>query len=294
MGARDFLTPPFGAADVGGVLDDLRKVLKEAPVSYSATKHIYSFLPAKPGVGATTVAINTSVAFQRESGQKVLLSDLDLACGVVRFLLKLPQELSIVDALARAEEMDTFLWPQLVAERDGIDVLHSGGVNPQAFLEIAQVQGLIDFARCNYGGLFFDMSGNLERHSMYVMQESKLVFVVCNPDLGSLYQGRERIQFLSSMGLGARLRAVVNRANQALALPLDRVSDFLGVPLTMSFSNETAEANQAIQRAQSLFGNAVRPGRLCKQYEEFARLLLNQQQEESSKAAASRELALAK
>ena len=293
VGARDFLMPPFGPAEVGAVLDDLRKVLRKAPLSYMATEHIYSFLPAKPGVGATTVAINTSVAFARETGHKVLLSDLDLACGVLRFLLKLPQDLSIVDALARAEDMDAFLWPQLVAERDGIDMLHSGGINPHAFLEIPQVQGLIDFARCNYGALFFDMSGNLERHSMYVMQESKQVFVVCNPDPGSLYQGREKIQVLSSMGLGGRLRAIVNRSDQALAVPAHRVAEFLGVPVAASLSDDTFEVSQSIQRAQSLFGSGLKPGRLSRQYREFATLLAAREQSAASeRPSGDRELAV--
>ena len=80
-----------------------------------------------------------------------------------------------------------------------------------------QVQGLVDFARGAYNVLCFDMSGNMERHSLQVMQESKRVFVVCNPEAGSMFLGREKIQFLRTMGLGDRISLIVNRADQALA-----------------------------------------------------------------------------
>ncbi len=191
-GVREFLAPPFDREQLGDALRTMRSLLKRAPLSYSATEHIYSFLPAKPGVGTSTVAMNVSAALAQEPGMRVLLSDMDLTCGMVRFLLKLPQDLSIVDALSRASEMDVTLWPQLVSHREGFDILHSGSINPQAYLDPPQVQGLVDFARSAYNALFFDMSGNMERHSIQVMLESRRVFLLCNPEPGSLWVGASR------------------------------------------------------------------------------------------------------
>ena len=206
---------------------------------------------------------------------KVLLADLDLTCGMIRFLLKLPQDLSIVDALSRAAEMDASLWPQLVTSREGVDILHSGMVNPQAHLEPPQVQGLIDFARGNYNALFFDMSGNLERHSLYVMQESKRVFVVCNPEPSSIFLGREKIEFLRSLGLGARIAVIVNRADQALALTLADVERDLGVPVAATFSDDTFAVHRAIKGGRSLFGDPKQKNTaLASQYACFVNTLL--------------------
>ncbi len=205
---------------------------------------------------------------------KVLLSDLDLTCEMVRFLLKLPQDLSIVDALARAEEMDVSLWPQLVSRRDGIDILHSGSINPQAYLEPQQVQGLIDFARSSYRALFFDMSGDLERHSLQVMQESKQVFVVCNPDAASLHLGREKLQFLKTIGLSTRISAIVNRSDQALAVPSGKIEEFLGVPVAATFVDDTFEMNQSVQPAESLFAAKRKETKLVRQFRAFVQELL--------------------
>lgn len=275
-GAREFLTPPFQRDQLLDAITVIQSALRKAPLSYSATDHIYSFLPAKPGVGATTIALNTSAAFARRQGMKVLLADLDLTCGMIRFLLKLPQELSIVDALARATEMDSSLWPQLITKREGVDVLHSGVVNPQAHLEPLQVQGLIDFARSSYNALFFDMSGNFERHSLYVIQESKRVFIVCNPEPASVFLGRQKIEFLRSMGVGPRIAAVINRADQALALPLADVERDLGVPVITTFPDDTFTVHRAIKGGRSLFGDPKQKNSaLASQYADFVKTLVD-------------------
>ena len=274
-GAREFLAPPFERGEVGAVLQMMRSLLRRAPLAYAATDHIYSFLPAKPGVGTSTVATNVSAAMARARDTRVLLCDLDLTCGMIRFLLKLPQDLSIVDALARAAEMDVSLWPQLVSHRDGFDILHSGGINPQAYLEPPQVQGLIDFARGAYNALCFDMSGNMERHSLQVMQESKRVFLVCNPEPCSLFLGREKIEFLKTMGLGDRTSVIVNRADQALAVPPQKVEAFLGVPVAATLSDDTFEVARAVGEASSVVSNAKgRSSRLAQEYRALATLLL--------------------
>ncbi|MEP6961857.1 MAG: hypothetical protein ABI995_07260 [Acidobacteriota bacterium] len=253
-GARGFLTPPVTAQQLVEVFHASRKLLKQAPLSYAATEHIYSFLPGKPGVGASIVAVNVSAALARLPGQKVMLADLDLTCGMLRFLLKLPGDLSIVDAMTRSSELDVAMWPQLVSHLGGrlgnLDVLHSGTVNPQGYLEAEHVQGLVDFARANYNALFFDLSGNLERHSIQIMLESRKVFMVCNPDAGSLALAREKFAFLKTLGLQSRVSLIVNRADQPLALPVEEIADQMGIPVDGIFPDDELAVHASIQKAQ--------------------------------------------
>lgn len=276
LGAREFLAPPFAAGQVSEMLQVMRSLLKKAPLSYSATEHIYSFLPAKPGVGTSTVAMNVSAALAQEPGMKVLLSDLDLTCGMLRFLLKLPQDLSIVDALVRATDMDVSLWPQLVTRREGFDVLHSGSINPHAYLDPSQIQGLVDFARSTYNALFFDMSGNMERHSIHVMQESRQVFLVCNPEPASLFLAKEKIEFMRTLGLGERTSVILNRADQALAVPANKIKSILGVPVAAQFSDDSFWVNVAIGSARTLVGDGKgKNSKLAREFRAFARALVS-------------------
>jgi hypothetical protein len=72
------------------------------------TGEVLCFLPAKPGVGASTITVNTAAAFL----------DADLGSGMVRFMLQIEHEWSIRDAAKRAADLDENLWPQLITLSD--------------------------------------------------------------------------------------------------------------------------------------------------------------------------------
>ncbi|MEP7354423.1 MAG: hypothetical protein ABI824_14450 [Acidobacteriota bacterium] len=168
---------------------------------------------------------------------RVLLTDLDLANGLIRFLLRLPKEVSIVDAMLRSPEMDLNLWPQLVVKCGDLDLLHSGSANPQTFIEPGHIQCLLDFARRSYNLLMFDLSGNMEQHSIRVMEESKRIFMVCTPEASSLQLARERLFYLKSIRLDARVGVLLNRADQRMAISSEQIEDLLGIPILGTFSN---------------------------------------------------------
>ena len=131
---------------------------------------VLCFLPSKPGVGASTVAINTAAALAG-AGSKVLLVDGDLTSGMVRFMLKLQNPASIRDAAQRVADLDEFLWPQLITEvREGLDVLHAGVSSPSCSFDSEVLLSLMDFWRAAYDFVCFDFSGNLEQFSLDAMR----------------------------------------------------------------------------------------------------------------------------
>jgi len=269
MGTREFLVMPFQREALAEGLLGVRAVLEETPLTYTHTEHIYSFLPSKPGVGATTLAMNITAAVARRGDARVLLTDLDLGCGMIRFLLTLPPG-SVMDAIQRSAEMDLELWRQTVFHRDGVDILHSGGLDPQAQLDPLQVQCLIDFARKDYQFMCFDMSGNLEQYSLQVMNESKEVFIVCTPDVISLALAREKLDWLTKAGLRDRVSLLLNRDAHNLAIEGGRVESMVGAPVRAVFGNHYKQVEKAIMSA-----TWVEPdSRLGKEFSEFASLLM--------------------
>jgi pilus assembly protein CpaE len=226
-------------------------MLADRPLAYSNTDHIYSILPSKPGVGATTLALNLSAAVARRGDSRVLLADMDLSCGLIRFLLKLPSG-SIMDAFLRSEDMDLVLWRQTVMHRKGVDLLHSGGLDPQARLDPRQVQNLIDFARKDYQFMCFDTSGNLEQYSLQVMYESKEIFVVCTLDEPSLYLAREKINCLASAGLEHRVSLLLNRRPGNLEADVQDAEYIAGVPVRAVFPDCSRQVKTATMNADFL------------------------------------------
>jgi pilus assembly protein CpaE len=272
LGIRELLAPPFEHNTLAESLTNVKELLdRKAPV-YAATDQIFSFLPSKPGVGATTVALNVSAALSRLADTSVLLADFDLNSGMLRFLLKLKNSHSILDALEQAHTMDETLWPQLVNSVGGLDVLHAGGLNPSLRIEPEQVRFLVQFMRRNYKVLCFDLSGNLERYSVEVMRESKRIMLVCTPEIPSLHLAKEKLAYLKTLDLHGRTSVVLNRVQRRDVLGPDKVQELLGVPVFRTFSNDYAAVNEGI--SSGLPADPVSP--MGKQFEEFARSLMDQ------------------
>ena len=247
IGIREFLADPFEPSSVLDALRNLQLMLHRRPASYGATDQIFSFLPSKAGVGTSTIALNVSAALARTPDTRVLLSDFDLTSGMIRFMLKLSNTNSVTEALENAIRMDEQLWPQLVSNVDGLDVLHAGRVNPNYPIEPGQIRGMVAFLRRNYKALCFDLSGNLEPYSLELMQESKRIILVCTSELPSLHLAREKMQFLRQLGLDGRMSVVLNRVHKKTAFNKNEVEKLLEAPVVCVFPNEYLTVNSAMQ-----------------------------------------------
>ncbi len=265
-GIREFVTMPFDRRSMNDALLRVKEILDRRPIQLDHTDLVFSFLPAKPGVGATTIATNTAMAVSRLPEQRSLLLDLDLNSGMVRFLLQLENSFSLTDAAERSLQMDESMWPQLVTSIGNLDVVHSGKLNPDKRLEGTHVRHIMDFARRNYRAVFLDLSGNLERFSVEAMHESKKIFLVVTPEVPSLHLAREKLQYLRLMDLADRVAILLNRCQKRAVVSPAQVEDLLQQPVLMTFANDY----QGVHRAMTA-GKAVDPGsELGKQFAQLA------------------------
>jgi pilus assembly protein CpaE len=271
-GVREFLTDPFEPRAVLETLASIKTQLVRRPAVYESTNQIFSFLPSKAGVGTSTIAANVSAALARRPNTRVLLSDFDLSSGMLRFMLKLTNGFAVPDAIERAADMDENLWPQLVTTIKGLDVLHAGRLNPNYRIEPLQVSRLVAFIRRTYQVLCFDLSGNLEKYSLELMQESKRILLVCTGEIPSLHLAREKLVFLKDMGLSARVSIVLNRMPKRPQFSKDQVEDLLGLPVVRVFANDYLAVNQAVETGKLLEPDSE----LGRSFTEFASQLLDQ------------------
>jgi Flp pilus assembly CpaE family ATPase len=190
----------------------------------------------------------------------------------LRFMLKLTNGFAVPDAIERAVDMDENLWPQLVTTINGLDVLHAGRLNPNYRIEPVQVSRLIAFIRRTYQVLCFDLSGNLEKYSLELMQESKRILLVCTGEIPSLHLAREKLVFLKDTGLSARVSIVLNRMPKRPQFTKDQVEDLLGLPVVRVFANDYLAVNQSVETGKLLEPDSE----LGKSFAEFAAQLLDQ------------------
>jgi len=270
-GVREFLADPFERGTLMEALATAKALIEKNPPSYETTSQIFAFLPSKAGAGTSTIALNVSGAMSRRPNTRVMLSDFDLNSGMLRFMLKLQNEYSVTDAVENALRLDENLWPSLVTTIKGLDVLHAGRVNPSLRIEGAQIRSMIDFMRRNYQVLSFDLSGNLERYSIEIMQECKRVLLVCTPEIPSLHLAREKMMYLKHFELDTRVSVVLNRHQRKAVFSKEQVEEILGLPVLRTFPNDYQGVNKGMTD-----GSFVDPGtELGKAYAQFANELLD-------------------
>ena len=245
LGVREFVGFPFDRQSLTDSLHHCAALLANKPAAYVTTTHIFSFLPSKAGAGTSTLALNVASALARDPSGRVLLSDFDLSSGMMRFLLKLQNTFSVLDAVEHSAAMDENLWPQLVTPIGNLDVLHAGQINPSLRVEPAQIRNLMEFLRRNYRAMCFDLSGNLERYSVEIMQESKRVLLVCTPEIPSLHLAREKMTYLRSLDLEGRISIVLNRVSKKPLFTKEQVAEIVGVPVIDIVPNDYEGVNNA-------------------------------------------------
>lgn len=281
-GVREFLSAPFQVAAVFEALGRVEQLAAKQPSGPAEFGHIYTFLPSKPGVGTSTVAVNAAIAMARAVGtrRKALLLDMDLSSGIVGFLLKITNLHSVVEAAENSHHLDESLWNQLITSRHNLEILHSGRLNPDFRINSAQVQTLMEFARRHYSAVCVDVSGNLERYSLEVMQESKQIFLVVTPEIPSLHLAREKLTFLQQLELAERVTVVLNRNHRRAVISKEQIEGLLGVPVSMAFPNDYQGVHRALQAGRAVESSSE----LGKQFASFALRTLGDKAEASPKA----------
>jgi pilus assembly protein CpaE len=271
VGIREFLSVPLDPDRLHEAVCRIADVLERTPLTFKSTDTVFSFLPAKPGDGASTVAVNVSSAIARCSEGRTLLADFDLNVGAVSFLLKITNGHSVLDALAVADRMDDALWDNLVLKRESMDVLCSGRLEPRNEVEISQAENILNFARRFYRNICIDLSGNMEPFSMSLLSQSREIFLVCTNDVGSLHFARAKAQFLRESGFADRTSVVINRSDMGNSFSPGELQKLIGLPIRYSLQNDPRRVSDAIQAGMPV---QLKSG-LGRQFEAFAKAILD-------------------
>jgi Flp pilus assembly CpaE family ATPase len=106
--------------------------------------------------------------------------------------------------------------------------------------------------RRNYSAICIDLSGNMEKHSLEIMQESKKVFLVCTPEIPSLHLAREKISYLRTLDLDDRVCVLVNRSTKRPTITPQQIENLLGLPVTMVMPNDYQGVHRALTQGTNV------------------------------------------
>lgn len=268
-GVRECLPFPFRPEETREALSRLQRALGQPPSAASSQAGVFSFLPAKPGSGASTICLNTAVALSRLPNSKVALLDFDLFAGAQDFLLNLDAGFSVRDAAEHAGQMDDTIWTRMISRAGNLDVLRAGRPDPDRLPAPWRLQSLVRHARSHYTAVCIDLPGAADLVSAETLRNSNRIFLVTTPEIASLHMAERAIALLKEMGLEERLGIILNRVESTSPRNRFQIEELLGMEVAAAVPN----SYDALQRALNMGQAAIKDGPLGKRFLELAESL---------------------
>ena len=200
----------------------------------------------KGGVGTTTVACTLASALRNETGQKVLLADLDLNSGTAAFLMGLDPRYSIADAITDIDRLDRNYWDGLVAHTtEDLTMIASPRILGTDELTNDSFKKLFSLIRPFYQWIVIDF-GRLGRSWQSLADVVDELFVVTTTTVPALYDSKRVVEALLKTGLDReRLYFIVNQTEDIQALSGSALKHFFGVPVSASLPKVSQELHEA-------------------------------------------------
>jgi len=247
LGVRELLPAPVTHDKLVSILGSVAHLLSKHPAPLVRVADLYAFLPAKPGVGSSTIAVSTSCALAEELGVRTLLLDCDLMAGVTKFLLKLGNTSSIVNAMEQSESLDEDLWSQMVGKWGKLEVLHAGELAPPDSLKSSALDVVLAMARGQYDTICADLASSMDPFTIQIMREARRILLMTTPELVPLHMAADRLRHLTELGLAEKVSLLLNRKNPSRqGLTDHEVAHLVGLPVAYRFSNDYPGVQSAI------------------------------------------------
>jgi pilus assembly protein CpaE len=217
-----------------------------APAPASSTlSRVISVVGAKGGSGTTTIACTLAAELRQQTGQKVLIADLDASGGLASFLTGLECQYSIRDAIGNLQRLDAALWDSIVARNpDGLEVICSPKPG-QEEIDNADLREVLEFARPLYAWMVADL-GRLNHKSVQLLGSDGEVLVVTAATIPALYSAKRAVETLLAADIDPdRIRLVVSHIGGKHEVSRIDMQSMFGVPVYATVPNDESEVHLA-------------------------------------------------
>lgn len=277
-GARDFLTKPFSVDELLTTVRNAYTRRQEAavaaprlpdmaaPTAHGAAHHPSGVAPAfvpragrivavfspTGGVGCSTVAINTAVAFVKRGFQTVLM-DGSFQFGDIAIMLNMRPNTTITDLWERGDELSPDLVSSVVQRHSsGLKVLLAP-TRPEMAIGIkpAQVKTVLDHLRQMYDFIVIDTSSTLDDVSLAMLDQADRIVLLTRQNLSSLKNASRFLDVAKELAYPPeKVTLVVNVGSEQRAISAKEIGNILKRPVatTIPADNTVVEeaANQGI------------------------------------------------
>ncbi|WP_026617041.1 AAA family ATPase [Ensifer aridi] len=250
-GVSDYLVTPLEPMDFVAAVHRCFRDSAEEKLG-----RIVAFVGAKGGTGSSTLAHNVAYAMSKRVDADVLLADLDLQSGTLSLNFDIEAANGMVDVLDRPDRLDDVLLRRLaVPYTDRLHLLPAT-TNLDKFFSLREddVDHLLDVARSSSWHIVVDLPHIWTQWTQKILLEADEIVVTATPDLASMRNAKNLIDFLKKARPNDPLpRLVLNKVGTP-KLPEIKPADFAAAV--------GLQENLSIPFDPQLFGAAANNGRL--------------------------------
>jgi len=211
--------------------------------SQAAPVRVIGCIGAKGGVGTTTVACHSALELKRQTGQRILLADLNMSGGSVGFLTKAKSTYTILDAANDLLRLDGSFWEKVVSNGpEDLEVLPlTAPICSDEQIQPDRIRYVLSFLRSLYPWMVLDL-GRLGPFPASLLSDLTDLLLVTTFDLPSVSETRRVVQRLAELGFESRrVTLIVNRVPKMDCVAAREVSKVLGIPASIILPESSTE-----------------------------------------------------
>lgn len=217
-GADDYVPKPIEMAILAAKIESL---LKRVAASSAVEPHIgkvVTFMHAKGGVGATTLAVNTAIALNSTSSYQAGLLDLGLQFGNAGMLLDIRTNRTIAGlaTMTLAETDDASFDEFVMRHSSGVRVITAPELPEESELvTVPVVQQVIERLRARVDYLVIDTPALLSEAILAAVDASDLICVVTAPQVVAVKATHDLLNVLAKVDVADdRILTILDRIRQ--------------------------------------------------------------------------------
>ncbi len=287
-GARELIPAPVTPASLLQALQRYNEERERERQSESNLNgKIYTVCSAKPGSGATTIAINVASSLAELPNAHVAFIDLAWPLGDVATFLNTKPRFTVADALSSAARLDPVLLESYMHRQGGFHVLPGlEDFTAGDALNGTALSQLLEAVTQTYTHAVLDLTVSLPREALeIVVGLSSTIAAVLTPDLLSIRRADRLLKLMAGFNASDRVRLVLNRVRRSDEINERDIEKALRQPVAWKVGNDYQACMEAVNS-----GKAVLPAsskHLVKDFREMSHQLAGHQTQERRKGLLS-------
>ncbi len=224
-GADDYL---IKAADPAEVILRVKVLLmRAAPVPRApeakTTGQVLLICGPKGGVGATTAAVNFTLALKQRTPKKVLLVDNDFFTGDLALYLNLSGSYNILDMVRSSDSLNAeFLHDVVMHHPSGVDAL-LGSPTPEdaELLHAEPLKELLSLVKQTYDYTVVDHTASYDERMLALLESSDTIWLVICPEVAVIKNAVQWLALVEKLGFSIeRIQVILNKAHRQMDINL--------------------------------------------------------------------------